>query len=194
MRSVLFPWRGLSLALLGAVLCAPAGCRRAVPEVRADESGDDGSKGVYYAAPNKLYDRDVKFDIRWKVTHAPMTDTFDPATNVDNRTLAINRCDRCHECGFRDAFDLKNYNTTKWKPRIKGQDWLPSIYRMQDKNNAFLNEVIMERIYSFLRDETTVGYDEAKDKKGAVEVQIDEQGNPVKHERAKTPQKGNSEK
>jgi hypothetical protein len=188
MRSVLFTLRALSPALLGAALCLLAGCPHTVPQKIAEDTGN-GEKGEYYAAPNKLYDRDLVFDVRWKLTHEPQTDTFDPEVNVDNRQLAINRCDRCHECGFHQAFDMDHYGKADWHPRIKGQDWSRPAERMIAKENSFLNDLIVERIYNFLRDETTIGYDFSKDKKGAVTVDVDEQGNPIKHERAKTPQK-----
>jgi hypothetical protein len=191
MRSVLFTARLASLALLAAYLCALSGCNK-YGEKNQTAEAEDGANGTYYAAPNKLFEREQVFDVRWKVTHAPMTNTFDPAINIDNRQLAINRCTNCHDggCGFNAAFDLENYNKPGWKPKIKGQDWAAPAIRMIPKNNSFLNDVIVERIYTFLRDETTIGYDESKDTRGAVTVEVDEQGTPVKHERAKTPQKG----
>jgi hypothetical protein len=162
-----------------------------VDEKALAKAQGDGSNGTYYAAPNKLFDRDLAFDVRWNVVHEPITKTMDPTLNVDNRQLAFNRCTQCHNggCGFNEAFDYDNYGKPNWKPRIRGQQWAQPAVRMIPKPNSFLNDVIVERIYSFLRDETTIGYDFSKDKKGAVTVETDEQGNPIKHERATTPQK-----
>lgn len=190
MRSVLFSLRLAGLALVAMV---PAACThvRHVDEKALAKAQGDGSNGTYYAAPNKLFDRDLAFDVRWNVVHEPITKTMDPTLNVDNRQLAFNRCTQCHDggCGFNEAFDYDNYGKPNWKPRIRGQQWAQPAVRMIPKPNSFLNDVIVERIYSFLRDETTIGYDFSKDKKGAVTVETDEQGNPIKHERATTPQK-----
>jgi hypothetical protein len=59
---------------------------------------------------------------------------------------------------------------------------------MQAKSNAMLNEAIVEGIYLFLKDETTVGYDLSKDPHGAVTIEVDEHGNPIHNSRATTPQ------
>jgi hypothetical protein len=191
MRAVLFT-PVICLLLLGSAL---GGCRRGIDPADVTSAADDGSQGVYYAAPNKIFEREQPFDIRWKVTHAPQVKTFDPAINVDNRTLAFNRCTNCHKtCGFERAFDFANYGKPNWEPQIKGQDWAAPAIRMIPKNNSFLNDAIVERIYTFLRDETTVGYDESKDPKGAVTVETEADGSPVKYERAKTPQPGHKDK
>jgi len=187
MRSVLFSTR-LVPALLAALLCALAGCHTTTSRTAtAEQPGGDGSNGTYYAAPNKLFDRDLVFDVRWKGTHEPITDTFNPALNVDNRQLAINRCDRCHECGFHQAFDMDHYGKPGWHPLIKGQDWSRPAIRMINKENSFLNDAIVERIYTFLRDETTIGYDLKHDNKGAAIVEVDANGK--RSDRAHTEQK-----
>lgn len=190
MSSRLFTVRGLELVLCACGLTLLAGCPPTSPRgaTRGAEAGD-GSDGTYYAAANKLYDSDVNFDIRWTVTHQPPVESFDPSINIDNRQLTMARCDNCHnECGFDEAFDLANYGKPEWKPVFRGTDWARPVQRMIGKSNAFLNEQIAERIYSFLRDETTIGYDVAADPKGAVEVEVDEQGQPVRKDRAQVPQ------
>jgi len=177
-------------ALLAAVACL-AGCP---PEggdqpVAASNPNDDGSHGEYLAASNKLFDKDVRFDIRWKVKYESQENSFDPTINVDNRQLTFNRCNRCHECGFTSAFDLAHYSTKDWHPRYHGQEWANPIYRMQAKDNSFLNDALCERIYKFLREETSTGYDFGKDTKGAVTIEVDPKtGKPVKTTRAKTAQ------
>ena len=189
MSSTLFTTRAIVLVLLGGMLATLAACPAA--KLAQSEASGNGSDGVYYAAPNKLFDKDGKFDIRWKVTHEPQVDTFNPATNVDSRQLAIARCTQCHECGFSTAFDLTNYNNGKaWHPKYKGEQWSTPVTRMMRQENSFVNnEVIAERIYNWLKKETTEGYDEATDTKGAVTIETDANGNPIQHPRAKTPQK-----
>jgi hypothetical protein len=187
MTSKLFSFRAADLAIVSCLLLTLTGCQ---PEQATKASAEgDGSRGVYLASAGKLYERDLKFDVRWKVEHKKNAESFDPTTNVDNRQLALKRCNECHnECGFDETFDLANYGKPEWSPVYKGTDWALPIRRMMDKENAFLNDVIAERIYFFLRDETTIGYDLASDPKGAVEVEVDESGQPIQHKRETTPQ------
>src|SRR5438128_3993845 len=96
----LFSLRTADLALTLAGLLLLAGCPPETPRTTQAEleAKQADVHGTYYSAPNKLFDQDVKFDIRWNVTHQPQTDTFNPGTNVSDRELAIMRCTHCHEC------------------------------------------------------------------------------------------------
>jgi hypothetical protein len=131
------------------------------------------ASGEYLYAANKLFESDAPFDLRWKVKYPTKGDFFDPSINLTDRELTMERCDRCHECGFASAFDKANYGTVHWRPRIVGDDWATPVNRMQRIENAFLNEMVSTRIYTYLRDETTGVYDETADTKGAVVIEVD---------------------
>jgi hypothetical protein len=163
----------LALLTLGGAFCAlSAGCNPA-PRHAAKEQTPETKLGEYKYAANKLLESGSSFDIRWKVTYPTAQDSFNPDTNLSDRNLTFERCTHCHECGFENAFDKARYGTVDWKPRIKGDDWATPLDRMSVKENAFLSEpMIVNRIYTFLRDETTGKYDVAKDDKGAHVVDL----------------------
>ena len=128
--------------------------------------------GVFVASVNKLYDRGDGFDLRDRVIYpAVKGEGLENAdTNVTNRQLTMYRCTWCHECGFKQAFDAGHYGQPGWAPRYKGEQWRPVIDRMVSKDDSLLNEVLAERIYTFLRDSTLGLYDESKDTRGAVVI------------------------
>ena len=128
--------------------------------------------GVFVASANKLYDRGDGFDLRDRVIYpAVKGEGLESAdTNVMNRQLTMYRCMWCHECGFQQAFDVGQYGQPGWAPRYKGEQWRPVVDRMAAKDDSMLNEVLAERVYTFLRDSTLGIYDESKDTRGAVVV------------------------
>lgn len=154
----------LAAALAGLLLlagCPPgAGPNREAADV-------DLPANTYMAAPNKVFDGQTPFDVTWNVVYESKEKPFDPAINVSNRQLALARCSRCHECAFPQAFDQEHYGTPQWSPHYKGQDWAPVVRRMADMQDSFMNEVIAERIYNYLKDDTEGNYDESKDPHGA---------------------------
>lgn len=162
------------MALLVCTLLA--GCQPDTPRVLENQRFEAKAQtGQYLYSSNKLFETDSKLDIRSTVMYPSEGDTFDPSLNLSNRELTFQRCKTCHdECGFDAGFDKEHYGTEQWNPRIKGQDWAPVVERMRMKENAFLNEVIAERVYNYLRDETTGKYNEAADTKGAIVVELPE--------------------
>jgi hypothetical protein len=172
MRFSLFTLRAAELALAACGLLLLSGCPPEASRLTAAEAKD--GNGKYYAAHNKLFESESPFDIRWEVVHE-QRDEFDPTrSGITDRQFTINRCTRCHECGFPRAFDMEHYSTPEWKPIYTGQQWSAPIKRMIPKENSFLNDEIATRIYAFLRDETLGLYDESQDDKGAVVIEVEE--------------------
>jgi len=168
----------LPTAMAAAALCICgllSGCPPETPRVLEERQlQQQAREGEYLYAANKLFETDSKLDIRDRVTYPKLVEFMDPSTNMSNRDLTFERCKVCHrECGFEGAFDKEHYGTAEWKPRITGQGWAPVIERMRVKENSYLNEVVAERIYNYLRDETTGKYDEAADEKGALVIEVD---------------------
>jgi len=157
--------RSFAVAATAAAIVFVAGC----PPRSESQSAPPG---VFVASANKLYDRGDGFDLRDRVIYpAVKGEGLENAdTNVTNRQLTMYRCTWCHECGFQQAFDLRNYGQPGWAPRYKGEQWRPVVDRMAAKDDSLLNEVLAERIYGFLRDSTLGLYDEHKDTRGAVVV------------------------
>lgn len=160
-------------AVLGLPLLV-AGCPP-LDSTGANRGASEGEPGTYHFFANKLYDADAAFDIRDKVIYPRGSDPpGDLRTNVSNRELAMNRCTRCHECGFKQAWDEENFGTAQWSPRYTGDEWTDPVRRMRVKEYTFLNEQIAERIYSYLRDETLGVYEEEEDTGAAVMIEVDE--------------------
>lgn len=162
--------RATCIGLLALLVLA--GCNPVAPG-RAGAKPAVAASGEYLYAANGLFEADAPFDIRWRVKYPTAADYFDPTTNTPNRELALERCTRCHECGFAAAFDKANFGTPAWKPRIVGDDWSTPVNRMQRLENSFLNEAIATRIYTYLRDETTGVYKPEEDQRGAIVVELD---------------------
>ncbi len=167
MQSNSFKSGRIELALWVASLLLLSGC----PPPRNDNAAADANdtaraSGTYMAAPNKIFDSASDFDLTWNVVYESKEKPFDPAINVSNRQLALNRCQQCHECGFKFAFDMEHFGTTQWQPRYKADEWSPVVKRMVDMPNSFMNEQIAERIYNYLNEETQGLYDESKDPRG----------------------------
>ncbi|MCC7478934.1 hypothetical protein IT575_10815 [bacterium] len=157
----------MELALWLAGLLLLAGCPPAANDNAAEDANDQAlASNTYMAAPNKIYDSSSTFDLTWNVVYESKEKPFDPAINVTNRQLALNRCQNCHECGFKFAFDMDNFGTTNWNPRYKADEWAPVVKRMVDKPGSFMNEQIAERIYNYLNEESLGLYDESKDPRG----------------------------
>jgi hypothetical protein len=138
----------------------------------SERLGGEQAEGTYLASANKLFDLDEPFDIHWTVVY-PELDAPDLSLNKTDRELTWIRCTLCHECGFEEVFDLARHGTPDWAPRYVGDQWAPVVQRMRVKEGSFLNEVIAQRIYTYLRDDTLGVYDESKDLKGAVVVEVD---------------------
>jgi hypothetical protein len=161
------------LAALAALLML-AGCP---PEdAGLSESAEEQASGTFLAAANKVYDDQRPFDLTWEVTYQAKKDSFDPSINVSNRELTISRCNGCHEeCGFNRAFDMEHFGTVEWNPYYKGDQWAGVVKRMSQKGSSFMNELLAERIYTYLKEETLGIYDESADPKGALTIAVENQ-------------------
>jgi hypothetical protein len=152
--------------LLPLILIVATGCPPEKSLIRQEA-------GSFLVASNKLYDESSDFDLRWTAMYPKQNKSFDPSLNVSNKELSQGRCTRCHECGFRKAFDLDHYGQPTWAPVYKGNQWEPIVDRMNRKDASLLNEQVAERIFTYLRDVTLGKYDEANDNKGAIVVNVD---------------------
>lgn len=162
-------WLAGALLLSSMLAFKPMPSRQQQPE-----------EGVYVVAKSRLYDDDSQFRLDdTLVYHDLVEEGFDPSINQTNKDMALGhdgrtgRCTKCHECGFERAWDMEHYETPEWNPTYVGEQWQPIVMRMRRLENAFINEQIGDRIYSFLRDETLGVYDESKDTKGATVINLD---------------------
>lgn len=128
------------------------------------------NEGKFEVNNASIYEQSGEFSLLDTVVYPEQTfKPFDSRINVPNKYLTLGddkhsgRCNRCHECGFDDAWDTKHYQTPQWNPRYKGEEWKPVVQRMRKLNLSLLNETIADRIYSFLHDETLGTYDASKD-------------------------------
>jgi hypothetical protein len=162
MRRTVFEY--LAVLALGAVIAGACCCAPHQDRFKAAEA-----EGTYYAQSNRLYDDDGDFDIRKKVVYDKVVAaTFNSELQVSNKQLTTYRCTWCHECGFPQAWDIKNVGKPNWHPRYRGEGWEPIVYRMSLIEGSMLNEEIADRIYKYLRDESLGKYVEANDPKGAI--------------------------
>lgn len=156
---------GLILGLLAciAIMAVMTGCPPPKPENVA-------KKGVFIALTNRIFDRGDEFDIKDRIEYPEIKTEGMANADIDvtDRQLAMYRCTWCHECGFNQAFDVKNYGKPGWNPYYRGEQWQPIVARMRPLENSMLNEVLAERIYNFLRDSTLGKYDESKDRRGGT--------------------------
>jgi hypothetical protein len=166
MKRVVFEYLGAVALLIvagGLCCCAPA---------RSKYSAE--APGFYQMSTNRLYEEDGDFDLRKTVIYAQTAGTsFNSDLLVSNKTLTSYRCAWCHECGFPAAWDLEHVGQPGWNPRYKGDGWQPIVQRMRVMDGSMLNEEIADRIYTYLRDESTGKYDESQDTKGAVIKEVD---------------------
>lgn len=164
----LFQWcilAGGAMLLAGLACCAPR-----VARYEAEQT-----EGTYLLAANRLYEDDGDFDIRKRVVYwSPEESSFDPNTNQPTPEFTVQRCTRCHECGFSAAWDLENAGKPTWSPRYRGEAWLSIVNRMRVMENSLLNEGIAQRIYAYLRDESLGVYNPDTDSRGAVVREVDE--------------------
>jgi hypothetical protein len=166
MTRVLFQWI-LLLTLVAACLgsCAPRVSR--YKTAQAD--------GTYMLAANRLYEDDGDFDLRKQVVFFEAEHRHEIAgLDAPTPELTLNRCGRCHECGFNKAWDRDNLNTTNWKPRYRGEAWAQVVQRMRIMDGALLNEQLANRIYAYLRDASLGIYNEQDDPRNAVVRIVDE--------------------
>jgi hypothetical protein len=159
-KSKLFYWVALIALPMLLTSCPPS-------QPLAKQEAD-----TFTASKNKLCDASSEFDLRWNVTYPKGEAQFNPSLNVSDQELAFNRCTLCHECGFEKAFDYDNFGKPGWKPVYKGEQWQPIVSRMNQKEGALLNEQVSNRIYTYLHDVTLGKYDESKDDKGALVVEV----------------------
>src|SRR5262249_27238260 len=150
---VVFEWLAalaLLLVVAGACCCAPM-----TPRYKQQQAS-----GEYMVASDRLYQDDGAFDLRKKVVYAQTEGTtFNSDTNVSNKLLTTYRCTWCHECSFPKAWDIEHVGQPGWQPRYRGKDWEPAVRRMRVMDGSMLNEQIADRIFSYLRDESTGKYD-----------------------------------
>lgn len=154
----------LLASLAGLMLLA--GCPPPADAPSIGEGSAAAKNNTYLAAPNKIFDGTSDFDLTWHVVYESKEKPFDPAINVTNRQMTLNRCNQCHECGFKVAFDMEHFGTPTWNPIYKADTWAPVVRRMVDMPGSFMNEQIAERIYNYLNEETQGKYDESKDPRG----------------------------
>lgn len=162
--------------LLGAMLLSSLLAFKPLTPPRQDVAEPEG---VYVVSKNRIADNDGQFNITDKLIWRELVEKgYDPSLDMTNKQLTLgtestySRCTRCHECGFKEAWDWENYwgenRTEDWNPTYSGEEWRPVVNRMRKYEGAHLNESIGDRIFSFLRDETLGVYDEASDPKGAI--------------------------
>ena len=133
-------------------------------------------EGKYLVRHDKLYSSEDPFDLKLEAVYPkPVIDgMISPDTNVSDRELATYRCTWCHECGFKAAWDWEHLGSPDWKPKYKGEQWQPVVARMMNLENSLLQEEgIVKRIYRYLHDESLGIYDEAKDRRGAIVIDVD---------------------
>jgi hypothetical protein len=133
-------------------------------------------EGKYLVLQNKLYSSEDPFDLKLEAVYPePKTDgLISPELNVSDRELTMYRCTWCHECGFKAAWDWEHLGGTDWKPKYTGEQWQPVVARMMNLENSLLQEEgIVKRIYHYLHDESLGIYDETKDRRGAIVINVD---------------------
>lgn len=134
------------------------------------------AKSTFLVDDSRLFDSDTSFGMRDILVY-PAMERHGPqnvSTGIPNPELTRYRCTWCHECGFTEAFDFENLNTPEWKPVYVGEAWKSIVYRMNDKDEALLNEQIAERIFTYLRDKSLGVYDEENDNSGKIEIEVDD--------------------
>jgi hypothetical protein len=134
------------------------------------------AKSTFLVDDSRLFDSDTSFGMKDILVY-PAMERHGPqnvSTGVPNPELTRYRCTWCHECGFTAAFDFENLNTAEWKPVYVGEAWKSIVYRMNDKDEALLNEQIAERIYTYLRDKSLGIYDEENDNSGKIIREVDD--------------------
>jgi hypothetical protein len=101
--------------------------------------------------------------------------------NRSDQELMLYRCTWCHECGFEEAWDWKNFDSEDWAPRYIGEDCAPIVQRMMQKENSLLEEEwIVRRIFSYLSTET-LGVD-VEVVEAQSEIVIDEAKEPFENQ------------
>jgi len=168
-----FPFNLLLMFVAFAALVTTSGC----PPLRTRSASS--AADTYVVEKNRLFDESSKFDVRAKLEYSEYEEAGlkDPRLDVTDRELTMLRCTWCHECGFEEAFDWPHYGSAQWQPQLVGEQWAPVVARMAELENSYLNETIAFRIYKYLRDDTTGKYDEAKDSRGAVVIEVDPESN-----------------
>ncbi len=134
------------------------------------------AQSTYLVEKSKLYGNDNELDLKDILVY-PKADRKGPesvSTNVSNKLLTKYRCTWCHECGFTEAFDYENLGKPDWNPRFRGEGWRPVVQRMNDMDEALVNEQLAERIYTYLLEESTGIYDEEGDTAPAVRIEVDD--------------------
>ena len=164
-----------------------AGC----PPNEAPKYNDE--VGTYTVSKARLLGRDNTFSLKDELVYPEGINRGMDTTslNLTDKRLAEVRCSWCHECGFEEAWDWKNYGSSEWSPRYVGEEWGPIVARMKDKEMSFLQEeLIARRIYEYLRDDSLGVYDETADDMGAVRVEVDEMPPQVDTSPVMTPGSG----
>lgn len=140
------------------------------------QRGTKDAPGEYTVSSDRLLGDNSDFNINDELVYKTAAQVGMRSTNtqVSDRELAMVRCEWCHECGFLRAWDWDNFGSAGWNPDYVGDEWGPIVQRMMQLDNSFLQEeMLAQRVFEYLRDESLGVYDESADDQGATVIEVD---------------------